>query len=88
MCTFGHHWWFNYLGPLLNVELEFGCHWWFNYLGPLLNVELEFGCHWWFNYLGPLLNVELEFACLSGEGRLVAFVLYCLDSTQPAELPQ
>ena len=20
-----HHWWFNYLGPLLDVELEFAC---------------------------------------------------------------
>ena len=21
----GHHWWFNYPGPLLNVEFEFAC---------------------------------------------------------------
>ena len=37
---------------------------------------------------GPLFNVEFEFACLSGLVRLVAFALYCLDSTQPAELPR
>ena len=40
-----------------------------------------------FKYPGPLLYVELEFACLSGEVRLVALALYCLDSAQPAELP-
>ena len=34
------------------------------------------------------VHVELEFACLSGYVRLVALALYCLDSAQPAELPQ
>ena len=32
--------------------------------------------------------VELEFACLPGQVRLVALALYCLDPTQPAELPR
>ena len=33
-------------------------------------------------------NVEFEFTCLSGQVRLVALALYCLDSAQPAELPR
>ena len=46
------------------------------------------GCHQWFNYPCPLLDAEFEFVCLSSWVRLVAHVLYCLDSAQPNELPQ
>ena len=35
-----------------------------------------------------LRNAKLEFVCLSDLVKLVALVLYCLDSTQPAKLPR
>ena len=55
--------------------------------GDCACTELGVGRHWWFKYPGPLLIVELEFACLSGVGYTGALALYCLDLTQPAELP-
>ena len=53
-----------------------------------VNTWLGVGHHWWLDYPGLLLDAEFEVFCLSGYVGLVALAVYCLDSVQPAGLPQ